>query len=68
MLVRILLVLLCTMFAHDPARAGDDPVDQLYKQNCSSCHGVNRLGGVGPALLPGNPAATQTGSRHRRDQ
>ena len=25
---------------------------QLYKNNCSSCHGVDRLGGSGPALLP----------------
>ena len=26
----------------------------LYQQNCASCHGVNRLGGMGPALLPEN--------------
>ncbi|MBS67831.1 MAG: cytochrome C oxidase Cbb3, partial [Pseudomonas sp.] len=24
----------------------------LYEQHCQSCHGVNRLGGAGPALLP----------------
>ncbi len=28
--------------------------NDLYQANCSSCHGVDRLGGVGPALLPGN--------------
>ena len=26
----------------------------LYTQYCASCHGVNRLGGMGPALLPEN--------------
>ena len=27
-----------------------------YKQHCSSCHGVDRLGGIGPALVPENLA------------
>jgi len=27
---------------------------QLYKDNCQSCHGVDRLGGMGPALFPEN--------------
>ena len=26
----------------------------LYKANCAECHGENRLGIMGPALLPGN--------------
>lgn len=26
----------------------------LYQQHCQTCHGKNRLGGHGPALLPGN--------------
>ena len=25
---------------------------QLYQQHCESCHGADRLGGTGPALLP----------------
>jgi DNA-binding beta-propeller fold protein YncE len=25
---------------------------QLYERHCASCHGANRLGGMGPALLP----------------
>ena len=25
---------------------------QNYQQHCQSCHGINRLGGAGPALLP----------------
>lgn len=27
---------------------------QLYQQHCASCHGSERLGGMGPALLPEN--------------
>jgi len=26
----------------------------LYQEHCSSCHGADRLGGMGPALLPQN--------------
>ena len=26
----------------------------LYATHCASCHGADRLGGLGPALLPGN--------------
>lgn len=29
-------------------------VKQLYTQHCAGCHGAARLGGMGPALLPGN--------------
>jgi hypothetical protein len=28
--------------------------EDLYQTHCASCHGVNRLGGMGPALLPEN--------------
>jgi len=31
-----------------------DNVVKLYTQHCASCHGADRLGGTGPALLPGN--------------
>ena len=27
-----------------------------YKQHCAACHGVERLGGIGPALIPENLA------------
>ena len=26
--------------------------DQLYQEHCAECHGAERLGGVGPALIP----------------
>ena len=29
-------------------------IEGLYQQHCASCHGTNRLGGMGPALLPEN--------------
>ena len=28
--------------------------ERLYKEHCASCHGPQRLGQIGPALLPGN--------------
>ena len=27
---------------------------ELYRQHCAECHNAQRLGGMGPALLPGN--------------
>jgi mono/diheme cytochrome c family protein/DNA-binding beta-propeller fold protein YncE len=35
------------------AEAGPD-IKALYGSHCASCHGADRLGGAGPALLPGN--------------
>jgi len=29
-------------------------VQAVYKQHCSECHSPDRLGGIGPALLPQN--------------
>ena len=31
-----------------------DDANQNYQMHCASCHGADRLGGTGPALLPGN--------------
>ncbi|NML15240.1 nitrite reductase [Azohydromonas caseinilytica] len=39
----------------DLARAADAPPPSpaaLYEQHCVACHGAQRLGGMGPALLP----------------
>ena len=36
------------------AEAADAPA--IFKERCASCHGADRLGGVGPALLPENLA------------
>lgn len=34
------------------ASADLEPAAMLYAQHCASCHGAQRLGGMGPALLP----------------
>lgn len=34
-----------------PATHAADPAS-LYSQHCAACHGADRLGGMGPALLP----------------
>jgi DNA-binding beta-propeller fold protein YncE/cytochrome c553 len=31
-----------------------EPVAAVYARHCASCHGADRLGGTGPALLPEN--------------
>lgn len=42
---------LALLFAVGLARAAPDP-EKLYETHCLSCHAPNRLGGMGPALLP----------------
>lgn len=37
-----------------PAAWADADIQQVYQSHCASCHGADRLGGAGPALLPGN--------------
>ncbi len=37
-----------------PALANDSKAKSLYQEHCSVCHGANRLGISGPALLPEN--------------
>ena len=34
--------------------ATEQPVAALYQTHCGECHGANRLGAIGPALLPQN--------------
>ncbi len=46
-------VMLC-MLAPGPASAADDSGEALFQRHCASCHGADRLGLSGPALLPGN--------------
>jgi mono/diheme cytochrome c family protein/DNA-binding beta-propeller fold protein YncE len=43
----------CGLLVGGTASAAPDTA-ALYKQHCASCHGATRLGGIGPALLPGN--------------
>ena len=48
------LALLAAPLAAASASEGDETTDQLYQTHCASCHGADRLGGMGPALLPEN--------------
>lgn len=36
--------------------------DKLYLEQCASCHGEGRLGGIGPALLPQNMGRLRGGA------
>lgn len=54
------LVLLAAALGADAAGAAD-AVEKSYQQHCASCHGADRLGSMGPAMLPENL------SRLRRD-
>ncbi len=40
--------------SHQPAAIPDARLATLYRQQCASCHGSERLGAMGPALLPEN--------------
>jgi DNA-binding beta-propeller fold protein YncE/cytochrome c553 len=45
------IALVAAVVAASPAKAETD-VAKLYSEHCASCHGADRLGGQGPALLP----------------
>jgi DNA-binding beta-propeller fold protein YncE len=45
-------IVLALLIVAAPAMAGE--ADRVYAAHCAACHGVERLGGAGPALLPGN--------------
>ncbi len=47
------LLMVCLLWPVFAADAAPD-LAPLYQQHCASCHGADRLGGMGPALLPQN--------------
>lgn len=47
------LCLLLSLLVAAPVAADAAP-GELYAEHCAACHGEGRLGGMGPALLPGN--------------
>ena len=53
--IRVVFLTLSALFMAS-AQAVADGVDaaKLYKTHCAECHGANRLGEMGPALLPAN--------------
>ena len=52
-IMRILIVVIL-LSASSLVLAAQPDAYGLYKQHCASCHGTDRLGGMGPALLPEN--------------
>ncbi len=54
--VRLPVAYLAIVFSGLTPLAEAADVQALYKEHCLVCHGENRLGGVGPALLPENLA------------
>lgn len=50
----IAAVLLAVFVLAAPARSAEETVTRLYGAECAACHGKDRLGGIGPALLPEN--------------
>src|SRR4030066_1180394 len=51
---RILVFALCALPAIGSMAAEVPSVASLYAEHCAQCHGAERLGGMGPALLPEN--------------
>ena len=51
-----LLVALFFVFPYfsSPTQAAEQSASELYKTHCATCHHAERLGGMGPALLPEN--------------
>ncbi len=50
--MRLALAIALLALAH--GAQAQAPAVRLYQQHCASCHGAERLGGMGPALLPEN--------------
>ena len=48
-----------------PVGWADTDANQVYQTHCASCHGADRLGGAGPALLPGNLARLRLYHKNR---
>lgn len=59
-MLRTIPLLIASCFASPPS-AAESPhaADALYREHCLECHGDNRLGGMGPALLPENLSRTR---------
>ena len=53
MLIRLCILILVLSVAN-LALASDSGAEQNYRQHCAQCHGSERLGAMGPALLPQN--------------
>lgn len=48
------LIAMCLLTGFAQAGVDATKVQALYQQHCAACHGADRLGAAGPALIPGN--------------
>ena len=53
-LTALIFLLMLAIFLSANTASGDDDSFGLYTKHCASCHGADRLGGIGPPLLPEN--------------
>ncbi len=56
-LASLLLTTTCTVFANEVssnALTSKAVAENLYQTHCQSCHGIERMGAMGPALFPEN--------------
>ena len=57
-------IVLFWLLSHGSVRAESD-VQRIYKQHCAACHGDQRTGMMGPALLPESLARIRDAEVHR---
>lgn len=50
--IAIILILACNPLRATAQRFSDSELGALLKNDCGSCHGLTRKGGLGPPLLP----------------
>jgi len=50
------LFIFCLFFQLTAAMSAGADVGDNFRQHCAACHGADRLGGIGPALIPENLA------------
>ncbi|MEZ5626391.1 MAG: cytochrome D1 domain-containing protein [Rhodocyclaceae bacterium] len=55
-LIHVAILLAVSLFVSHASAAAPAPAEAatLFGQHCASCHGADRLGAMGPALLPDN--------------
>ena len=51
---QLIVIVMCVFAGLAQANVDATRVQALYQQHCAACHGADRLGAAGPALLPGN--------------
>ncbi len=52
--MRIFTIIVLILLSINALAVQDEQVTKLFEQHCASCHGIDRLGLMGPALLPEN--------------